>query len=441
MRKKIQQQFPIVYPFIDHEHAEELQKMSDLLDRMPRVGDLVFEDLTADVAEIDNGRPGLSGDQVLRLLVLKQMNGFSYDELAFHMADSRSYRSFCRFGIDEKAPSRSTLQANIKRIRPETIERINHMLLGLARADGLETGRKIRIDSTVTESNIHHPTDSSLLYDCVRILARLLVRNREWVDVPVTDHTRRAKRRAIAIRSAKSNRQRKPLYRDLLKVTGKTVHLAERMAQAVGKSDEGLAHELQHYIDLTHRVIDQTERRVLLGESVPAAEKVVSIFEAHTDVIVKDRRDTYFGHKIFLTSGRSGLFLDCVVEEGNPADTSLARVMVERQENLYGRLPRQVAFDGGFASKANLKEIQGRGVQDVAFSKKRGLKVSDMAKSTWVYKQLRDFRAGIEGMISFVKRCFGLGRCLWRGEQSFRSYVWGSVLSVNLMILARRAMT
>ena len=441
MRKKIQQQFPIVYPFIDHEHAEELQKMSDLLDRMPRVGDLVFEDLTADVAEIDNGRPGLSGDQVLRLLVLKQMNGFSYDELAFHMADSRSYRSFCRFGIDEKAPSRSTLQANIKRIRPETIERINHMLLGLARADGIENGRKIRIDSTVTESNIHHPTDSSLLYDCVRILARLLVRNREWVDVPVTDHTRRAKRRAIAIRSAKSNRQRKPLYRDLLKVTGKTVHLAERMAQAVGKSDEGLAHELQHYIDLTHRVIDQTERRVLLGESVPAAEKVVSIFEAHTDVIVKDRRDTYFGHKIFLTSGRSGLFLDCVVEEGNPADTSLAKEMVERQENLYGRLPRQVAFDGGFASKANLKEIQGRGVQDVAFSKKCGLKVSDMAKSTWVYKQLRDFRAGIEGMISFVKRCFGLGRCLWRGEQSFRSYVWGSVLSVNLMILARRAMT
>ena len=134
------------------------------------------------------------------------------------------------------------------------------------------------------------------------------------------------------------------------------------------------------------------------------------------------------------------MFLDCVVEDGNPADSALACEMIDRQTVIYGRPPRQAAFDGGFASQGNLKGIKSVGVTDVMFSKKRGLKVVDMAKSTWVYKKLRNFRAGIEGMISFLKRCFGAGRCTWRGLASFQSYVWGSVVSANLLILARHTM-
>ena len=199
--------------------------------------------------------------------------------------------------------------------------------------------------------------------------------------------------------------------------------------------------DLLHYLRLAERVISQTERRVLMGQTVPAAEKVVSIFEEHTDVIVKDRRDTYYGHKICLTSGKSGLFLDCVIEDGNPADSELAREMIARQTIFYGRPPRQAALDGGFASKRNLRDLKTDAkVRDVMFSKKRGLKVADMAKSSWVYKRLRNFRAGIEGMISFLKRCFGAGLCTWRGLESFKSYVWGSVVSANLLILARHAM-
>ncbi len=108
-----------------------------------------------------------------------------------------------------------------------------------------------------------------------------------------------------------------------------------------------------------------------------------------------------------------------------------------RQEEIYGQVPRQAVYDGGFASKLNLEKIKKLGVKDVAFSKKRGLKVSDMAKSTWVYKRLRDFRAGIEGMISFLKRCFGLRRCNWRGFESFKSYAWSSVITANLLLMAR----
>jgi IS5 family transposase len=206
------------------------------------------------------------------------------------------------------------------------------------------------------------------------------------------------------------------------------------------KQANALAAELEHYLPLVELVISQTERRVIAGEKVPASEKIVSIFEDHADVIVKDRRETYYGHKVFLTTGKSGLFLDCVIASGNPADSSQAIAMIERQEKLYEQPPRQAAFDGGFASKDNLITIKSIGVDDVAFSKKRGLQVLDMAKSSWVYRRLRDFRAGIEGMISFLKRCFGLDRCTWRSLESFRSYVWGSIVSANLLLMTRHAM-
>ena len=129
-----------------------------------------------------------------------------------------------------------------------------------------------------------------------------------------------------------------------------------------------------------------------------------------------------------------------MIEDGNPADSTLAGEMIARQTLFYGRPPRQAALDGGFASKANLAELKVAGVQDVMFNKKRGLKVVDMARSSYVYKKLRNWRAGMEGMISFLKRCFGAGRCTWRGLESFKSYVWGSVVSANLLILARHTM-
>jgi IS5 family transposase len=141
-----------------------------------------------------------------------------------------------------------------------------------------------------------------------------------------------------------------------------------------------------------------------------------------------------------LTSGASGLVTDAVVEQGNPADASLAVRMVQRQKDLYGKPPRQVCFDGGFASRANLADIKALGVADVAFHKRCRLEIEDMVKSTWVYRRLRAFRAGIEGVISFLKRGFGLGRCLWRGFRSFQAYVQASVLACNLLTVARHAL-
>ena len=184
-------------------------------------------------------------------------------------------------------------------------------------------------------------------------------------------------------------------------------------------------------------MILQAERRVLHGKTVDAKDKVVSLFEPHTDIIVKDRRDTLFGHKICLTGGASNLILDCVITEGNPADSALTIPMLERQKQIYGRYPLKASFDGGFASKENLKQAKSRKIKDVCFAKKRGLSETDMCRSHYVYRRLRRFRAGIESGISWLKRCLGLTRCTWKGWESFKSYVWSSIVAANLLTIAR----
>jgi IS5 family transposase len=246
---------------------------------------------------------------------------------------------------------------------------------------------------------------------------------------------------------AKRDVAREKAYKDLLNLAGRVRGYAlaaipilreyMHIDEAECWRAQALAKKLEEAVGLLTRVIDQTERRVLRGESVPAEEKVVSFFEYHTDIIVKSRRETQYGHKVFLTGGRTGLVLDCIVERGNPGDTSLFPVLIERQERLYDRPPRQVSADGGFASQKNLDEAKERGVKDVAFAKRKGLSVLEMVKSKWVYKQLKNFRAGIEANISRLKRSFGFSRCDWTGWVGFKQYVWSALVSYNLLVLAR----
>ena len=188
---------------------------------------------------------------------------------------------------------------------------------------------------------------------------------------------------------------------------------------------------------LIEQIIAQTERRVLAGEPVPAGDKLVSLFEPHADIIVKGSRDVDYGHKLNLTTGKSGLILDLVIEAGNPADSERFVPMLERHIAFWGAAPRQAAADGGFASRDNLAAAKARGVEDMAFHKKAGLRIEDMVKSRWVYRKLRNFRAGIEAGISCLKRAYGLARCTWRGLDHFKAYVWSSVVAYNLALFAR----
>lgn len=451
MRKAFNPQPELQESWLGLEHARELEAISRLLDAHPKINELILQDLSAaqPSARQDVGSGGMSAEQVLRAALVKQLNQFSYRELAFHLADSRSYRTFCRLGFMELSPSKSTLAANIKALKPETLEKINRELVGIAESAAIDHGQKVRVDCTVVEANIHAPSDSELLYDCVRVLTRLMLRARKLLDTEVVfgNRRRRAKRRRLGVLNAKNQEERRRVYRDLLKVTDETCCSAKRVFAQLKESDlkdpakrasaDRIAADLAHFLALAAKVIDQTRRRVIAEERVPAEEKIVSIFEEHTDIIRKDRRETLYGHKVCLTGGSSSMIFDCVILEGNPADSTLAETMVDRQVEIFGRAPRQVAYDGAFSSKANLEAIKSKGVEDVAFAKARGFAVTEMVKSSWVYQRLRRFRSGIEGVISFLKRVFGLDRCSWRSLPSFHAYVWASIVAANLLVMAR----
>ena len=252
-----------------------------------------------------------------------------------------------------------------------------------------------------------------------------------------------AKKRMRSIVYTRGKEKKASLYKDLVCVTKKTqgylldAEITLKNSGETNLSLMALQDQINLYKPLIKSVIDQTERRVFEGEKVPANEKVVSLFEPHTDVIVKGSRGTEYGHKLNITTGKSGLVLDLCIEEGNPADAARLLPMIERQREIYGRSPRQVAVDGGCASLENIVSAKELGVKDIAFHKKRGLKVEDMVESQWVYKKLCDFRAGIEGNISCLKRRYGLSRCLWKGLDRFKSYVWSSTVAYNLMQLSR----
>lgn len=447
MREKQQKQMPLIELPTGHPKEIELEMISKILDDTSTIYDHVLQDLNGDlkVERHRTGANGMSAEQVARAAIVMKLFNFSYEDLAFHISDSRSLRRFCRIGIFDKGFKKSALNQNIKRIRPETWELISQDLLAYANDNNIEKGRKARVDCTVVASNIHPPRDSMQLYDSVRVLTRLLTQARDDFKIKIvfTDHCRRAKRRMTAIQYAKGEQRLAP-YKDLLKVTQKTIGYAIKAEEIVsGRCSTnfellGLLNAIKHYGDLARQVYDQTYRRVIQGESVPAGQKVFSIFEDHTDIIIKDRRGKHYGHKICLTGGASNLILDCVILEGNPADSGLVEQMLDRQNQVYGRYPLKVALDGGFASKGNLCTAKAKGVKDVCFAKKRGLEETDMCRSHYVYKKLRQFRAGIESGISWLKRSFGLTRCTWKGFLSFKSYVLSSVVAANLLTIARK---
>lgn len=415
--------------------------MSAVLDQHPEFVDWIAEDVDRK-GRSSMGRAGLPCEVILRCGILKQLWQSDYRELEFVLADSASARRFTRIN-PLRPPKRSALQRCIRAVRAETWERINRALLGTAREDDIETGSKVRIDSTVTETHILKPSDSQLLYDGVRVLSRLLARGREKLGpdtFPFHDHRRSAKRKKWKIPKARMKRKVK-LYRELLATTRRTLRYAGAALAAVEGRDEPWLRqwrsEVSYYRELAEAVVRQTVRRVLEGETVPAEEKVVSLFEPHTDIIRKGGRRVQYGHKVNLGSGPSGLVLDAVVEAGNPPDSARCMPMIERHSEIYGSPPEQVACDGGYASKANLAEAKAMGVRDVVFHKKKGLRATDMASSPKVYGRLRNFRAGMEAVVSYLKRCFGLRRCNWRGLEHFRAYVWSAVVTHNLWVIAR----
>ena len=444
MRQERTTQASLFDGFAGHETGRELKAMSEWLDGHRKLLDLATKDLCRRPVT-NTGRHGLPAESVLRCGLLKQHRQLSYEELAFHLEDSASFRAFARLPMGW-TPRKSALQKAIGAIRAETWEAINRTLLGGARRRRVEDGGVVRLDSTVTAALMHEPSDSSLLWDAVRVMARLLKEADSLLGggaIAWRDRRRAAKKRARAIQFIRGQPKRVQLYRELIAIARATIADLRGAEAQLAKQEEPQSvlwrAKASHYRPFIERVIAQSERRMLKGEQVPAAEKLVSLFEPHADIIVKGGRDTSYGHKLNLVTGRSGLVLDVAIEAGNPADSDRLLPMLERHIAFYGQAPRQAAADGGFASQANLDKAKARGVSDMAFHKKCGLRIEDMVRSRWVYRKLRNFRAGIEAGISCLKRAYGLARCTWRGLEHFKAYVWSSVVAYNLALFARLA--
>ena len=427
---------------VDHPVAAALEAISAWLDAHPELLEAVAADLGAEDAS-SRGRRGLSCETVLRCAVLKHLRQETWRGLEFALRDSQSARRFARADAT-RLPKKSALQATVGSVGADTWERIGQRLLRVARDAGMERGDRVRIDSTVVETHILAPEDSRLLFDGVRVLTRLLSEARRHLGADAIvfhDHRRAAKRRALEARGRRGPERRARTYRKLLRLAELTLGYVDAALPAVASTPAPWAARWIHDADacgaLLRRVMDQALRRVLHGETVPAAEKVVSLFEPHTDIVRKGGRKTHYGHKINLATGRSGLVLDAVVEAGNPPDSTRCLPMLERHMEHYGAAPARAAFDAGYASRDNLARAKTLGVRHAVFHKKGRLKVEDMTPSSWLYDQLRRFRAGIEAGISYLKRCFGLARCRWRGLAGFKAYVHSAIFAHNLVRLAR----
>ena len=420
MRQERTIQASIFDVFSQHELGRELKAMSDLLDDHREVCGWVAAELRRHGLK-PTGRKGLPAETVLRCGVLKQHRQLSYQELAFYLTDSATFRAFARLPV-HWTPKKSVLQNTISAISAATWERINRHLLRQARTAKLESGEMLRVDSTVTDAPVHPPTDSSLLWDSVRMMVRLLGEADDLLaGLGWRNHSRRAKKRSRSIQFCRSADKRKRLYRDLLKVTRATLDYVDAaMARLTAarladiKVEAWLA-AVRQYRPLIARIIAQTERRVLDGEQVPAADKLVSLFEPHTDIIVKGSREVQYGHKLNLSTGKTGMILDLVIEDGNPADTDRFQPMLDRHIEHYGKAPRQSAADGGYASTANLAQAkalgrQGRGLPQEARAPHHGHR--GHGEEPLGVSQAAQLPGRDRGRISCLKRAYGLSRSM-----------------------------
>lgn len=429
----------------------KLQMMDQVLAANPQIIELVHQDLTAGLSK--TGAWGISAEQVLRTAIIRQWKQYSYRELADRLNDGVCLRWFTRF-YSEPVPHFTSLQKVLKSIGAATWDKINDVLVEYAKARKLESGRALRTDTTVVATDIHYPTDARLLWDSIRVLTRLMIRCRQLLPEAgfgFANRTKSSKKLCYKIAMAKgpkAPKKRRQLYRRLIRTANEVFAMAsccfEQLQQWNGFDLMQLCDELDHYLTLSAVTIDQCERRVLNGEKVPAAEKIVSIFEEHTDIIKrgKSQSKTEFGHKVLFTTGKSGLITQYESFRGNPDDGQMLPAVLARHQHQYNRGPKALSADRRFFSADNESKARQYGVERISINKPgyRSKARRQLEKERW-FKDLQRFRAGIEGIISALMRGYGLKRCVWKGWQSFQSYVGLAVVTFNLQKIAELSMS
>jgi transposase, IS5 family len=432
-----------------------LAQMDTLLD-----DDTIFQAVKADLIRrfphtADDGRPSTPVEVILRLMVVKHLYDWSFPQTHRLVSDSLVLRQFCRVYF-EAVPDQSTLNRWARLIQPATLHRLLNHIVHLAAQLEVTHGRKLRIDGTVVETNIHHPTDSTLLNDGVRVLSRTLTKAKTLLGAAAgvvqasaeeTVQQARAKmKRIMEVARQKGEAaadELKTAYGDLVELTTAVVERAKQAqaevtAQATDAAQRVTA-ALDHFIPLVEQVISQTTRRVLEGEQVPASEKIVSLFEPETAIIRKGKpgKPTEFGRVIWLDEVDGGIISRYEVLDGNPDEKAQLPPSLDHHIAQFGQPPELLAGDRGLHSTANERYAQRHGVAEVVLPKpgKKSAKRIAHEHQAW-FLAGRNWRAGIEGRISGLKRRHGLDRCGYHGDAGMERWVGLGVIAHDLRVIA-----
>jgi IS5 family transposase len=431
------------------------QRIADFLDEHSALVELVRKDLERGLKKPNTGRHGITPTQALLSLILMRVKNWDYRELRERINDGYTLRSFTQFD-SHAVPKHDAFNRAINRLTPATLAAINQLVVQAAVKLGLEDGKKLRVDTTVVETNIHYPTDATLLWDSVRVITRLVDRLDEKLPRGVRsfiNRTRSARRRMQAIQrmtARQREHQQTPKYRELIGITEQVVRNAKQAitaAKRVRKVDvviraaiDAICKEISSFCKLGDRVIDQTRRRVLQGETVPAEEKIYSVFESHTDMIKRGKalKPVEFGHKVFLAESTHGLITEYRVLEGNPVDSDHVQASLEHHQKTFQHAPDRYAGDRGFYSAENVQNCKDAGVIQVCIPQRGGQRTAEQEEleRSRDFKKGQKFRAGIEGRISVLFRGRGMKRCLLKGRERFEILVGTAVLANNLMRIA-----
>jgi IS5 family transposase len=444
------------------------EEVSDLREDWMRHADQVLADeaMIAAVYEAlarrhpksrSRGRLGAPAEMVLRLLILKHIRNWSYAVLEREVRANLVYRDFTRVGA-AKTPDAKTMGRWGLAVGPEVIKQIHDRIVTIAQEKGVTTGRRMRVDTTVVETNIHYPTDSSLLGDGVRVLTRVMKRITKIageVGAKLRDRSRSVRRRVLDIALAArakgphSQDKLKRAYGKLLNATSRVVGQAKRFAKEIAEGVkrstdvvaqlalEGLRDELDLMVPRVRQVIRQARARIFAGNT-RFEGKLLSLFEPSTEVIRKGKasKPNEFGKMVKLQEAENQIVIDYEVFDRRPSDSELLIAAIETHEAMLGRTPRLVAADAGFYSAKNEAAAKAKGVKRVCIPN-RSTKSPERKreqKKRW-FRDGQKWRTGCEGRISVAKRRHGLNRCRYKGDVGMRRWVGLGVIADNVVNL------
>jgi IS5 family transposase len=405
------------------------------------------------------GRRGTAAETVLRLLVLKHIRNWSYEELEREVRANLVYRDFTRVGAG-KVPDAKTMGRWGAALGPQVLKQIHERIVKIALEKGVTTGRRMRVDTTVVEANIHYPTDSTLLGDGVRVLTRTMKKITKIageVGTKLCDRSRSVKFRLLEIartaraKAATSRDKLKERYDQLLNATSRVVGQAKRFSaeivQGIKQATnvmkqltlEGLRHELDEMVPLVRQVMKQTRARIFRGNT-RSEGKLVSLFEPSTEIIRKGKasKPAEFGKMVKLQEAENQIITAYEVYPQRPCDSDLLIPAIDTHHALLGRVPRLVAADAAFYSARNEAAAKAKGVKRVCIPNRstKSLERKREQKKRW-FRNGQKWRTGCEGRISVVKRRHGLSRCRYKGSDGMDRWVGFGVIADNLINIGR----